>query len=233
MLGRLGWVTTLARTLFAAAVGAIAGHALARRDTEKPRGIEERGGVDRAKLQAESLQLLIEGEQKLLALFDARQASADARMTGAGTGALALPAATLALAKPLEHSEHFFKLMYAGVVVLVAIVFVVRMLVGSWKRRKNGPGRARVAFSSESRAAAKARKEWWDCEGTDAPIAVQQRALMMWRTRARHSREMAQSKDIASVAVALLFVIALVISVAMVAQGDFWTEAPTAMNDRR
>jgi hypothetical protein len=186
---------------------------------------EERGGDDRA-----SLQLLIEGEQKLLALFDARQVSADARMTAAATGALALPAATLALAKPLARSEALFKWLYGGVVVLVALVFVVRMLVG-WKRRSKEPGKGRVAFSSESRAAAEAREAWWDCEETEAPIAVQRAALKMWRTRAQHSRDMAQVKDVASIAVALLFVVALGISVGMVAEGDFWTEAAAATDD--
>lgn len=226
-------MTTLARTVFAATVGAIAGHALARRGGQKTSGAEERGGVGGAKLAAESLQLLIEGEQKLLALFDARQANADARMTATATAALALPAATLALAKPLERSEDFFKWMYGGVVVLVALVFIGRMFF-SWRRRRDEPGKRRVAFSSESRTAAKTREDWWrlcDHEGTDDPTAVQQQALKMWHARAQHSRNMAQVKDVASVAVAVLFVVALGMSVAMVAEGDFWTEEPPSAPD--
>jgi hypothetical protein len=220
-----------ARTLFAATVGAITGHALASRRNRKQHQIMRRDGpVDRAKLWSDSLQLLIEGEQKLLALFDARQASADGRMTAAATGALALPAATLALAKPLERNEDLFKKLYAGVVRVVALVFVVRMLVG-WKTKKKEPGRGTQSSHRSPRRRRTRARSGEGFEGKEAPVAVQQQALKMWRTRAQHSRDMAQIKDVASLAVALLFVIALGLSVAMVAEGDFWTEAPTATDD--
>lgn len=188
--------------------------------------MDERGGIGGSGLDGqeptvEALGLLIEGEQKLLAVFDARQASADAKLTAAVTGALALPAAALALHRPLNADEGLLKWGYAIVVALVAILFLLRTY-GGWLRRReptpNEPGRkSKKTISAESEEAAAARDAWWGCEGTADPITVQEYALALWRTRAQHSRHIAQVKDIIAVVGGCVFVIALALMVVLVA----------------
>jgi len=90
-----------------------------------------------AKLDLDAIKLLIEGEQRLLGLFDARQGSADTKLTAAATGALALPAATLALAERLTIAPNALKLGYAIVVVLVIIAIGLRLWNGAALRRRD------------------------------------------------------------------------------------------------
>jgi hypothetical protein len=186
---------------------------------------------DPAGRNTEALRLLIEGEQRLLALFEARQASADAKMTAAFTGAVALPAATLALAEPLKANEKHLKWAYAFVVGLLAVVLVMRFLSGLRRRytegvvERNGHHRRRRMLSTESLDAALARKEWWKCEATTDPLTVQAQALELWRTRAKHSRKTAQFKDFAAGIAGAAFILALAILIYLVSEADFTTDA--------
>ena len=87
------------------------------------------------------LVVLVEGEQRLLAVFDARQASADAKLTAALTGALALPTATVALAGASSLSAHPVVLRggYAAVVGAVILLLVFRLWNGGrWRKRVEG-----------------------------------------------------------------------------------------------
>lgn len=181
------------------------------------------GNPENDHLSTEALRLLIENEQKLLAAFDARQASADARMTASLTGALALPVATVALAKT-QTDEGTFQCLYAVVVGLVCAAVLIRACVG-FKYRKESSGHGR-RWSSESIEAATARGHWWGTENDTDPGEVSRRARELWRSRAQNSREIAQIKDIASIAAAVALVAALVVSVILVFGADFWRDAP-------
>ena len=173
-------------------------------------GQESVDPVDPDRLHPETLRILIEGEQKLLAVFDARQASADAKLTAAATGALALPAAVLALRDPLGVPPETLRCGYGVVVVLVSVVFLLRMW-GGWK-----PSKGRK-ISTESPESKDARDVWWASRGSERPETVQARALALWRTRAEHSREIAQDKDFLAFLGGTVFVIALLLMAALVA----------------
>jgi hypothetical protein len=221
-------VTAPAKMMFWVLAGVIAVRMLAGRHAEKRAADDE--GV--AGLNAEAFRLLIEGEQKLLALFDARQASADTKMTAALTGALALPTATLALANPLKADETLLKVAYAAIAFLVIVILVMRFGSGIGRRnaerakREELGGRPKKKLSTESLDAALARDAWWKCEATADPLTVQALALELWRTRAKHSRDIAQVKDRAAAIAAAAFVFALIISAILVIRAEFNPHAP-------
>jgi hypothetical protein len=113
---------------------------------------DDRGtAVADANLDATALSSLIDGEQRLLELFDARQARADAKLAAAATGALALPAATLALASPLAIHAGQLKVAYAIVVGLVILVFSAQLWNGGKLRRRDRARKVADATSGTKR----------------------------------------------------------------------------------
>jgi hypothetical protein len=189
--------------------------------------------------RGKALDLLIEGEQKLLAVFDARQATADAKTTAAAAGAILLPAATLTLAGAVGNNGAWLKVVYVIVALLAAITVVVRTWTGTKVRKaedhlpaphgdlaaeKAAAGRRGKKLSTESLAAARARDKWWACDlrTASAPDDVRELAANMWRTRAKHSRHLAQDKEMAATIAAGVFIVALLLSAVLVVVAD-WT----------
>jgi hypothetical protein len=131
-----------------------------------------------------ALDLMIEGEQKLLAVFDARQASADTKTAAAVAAAVAVPTLTLTLGKSLAQHEAWLNVTYGLVVLAVTAAVLARAWSGHRRRTydvmsyrqvldekerrdaaaKQGSGRARRApkqLTTESMAAKAAREDWW------------------------------------------------------------------------
>lgn len=183
---------------------------------------------------AKALELLIDGEVQLLAAYDARQGSADSRITALATAAIALPTLTLSLSKAFAQNPAPLRLTYVAVVVAAALVVFARAWNG-WRRRSVNVTDARLnamrtkprwTISAEAIDVTKARNEWRAYQRetpvhTADPIRVQQLALGLSRARARDSHKVAQIKDGLSVAAAAVFVAALVISADLVAHAHF------------
>jgi hypothetical protein len=180
-----------------------------------------------------ALDVLIDGEAKLLAIYDARQASADARIAAFSTGAAALPTLTLSLTDGFTGNETLFEGIYVAVVVAAVLVLVPRAW-NAWRRRAiqrdEALGQRRfwkgLELSAEAAAVSATRKAWRDyqrttpVEGAD-PLHVRQLALAMWRARAQDSHKVAQFKDVLSVVAAVVFGFALLISIILVLHADF------------
>lgn len=183
----------------------------------------------------DALQELIDGEIKLLAAYDARQASADARTRATATAALALPTLTLSLAKSFATNESTLNWFY-GLVVVASIAALV-LALWNWQQpgidepatnqQRAEPAR-RWRISTESQAAKDARtqwRSWYDPDMADNSRAntgdVRRDALRMWRTRAVDSRHIAQLKEKASVGATVGLVLALVGSAVLVILADF------------
>jgi hypothetical protein len=177
---------------------------------------------------ADALALQIAEEQKLLAAYEARQAAADSKLTAAATGALALPAATLALAQPLHIDPSKLKVVYVVIVALVIVIFALRTWNGGklMRRRRDGDaehetddfsGRVRrlrtIRYSTESRRSRAAREAWWRCPEVATMHTVQTLALELWRSRCEHSRDIAHGKEKLAAVASFVFIAALSLTI--------------------
>ena len=172
-----------------------------------------------------ALDLLIDGELKLLALYDARQASADTRTAALATAAIGLP--TLILAISNSFASHAV-LLHVGFIVIAAVAALVVFARSwnAWRRRANDPKHARFHISAEAASVAQARRQWREYQrdtlvAAGDPIRVRQLALEMWRTRARDSRNVAEIKDVLSGIAAIAFAIGLAATVYLVWHARF------------
>ena len=101
--------------------------------------IEAPGLVDPQGVIGKALDALIDAELKLLAIYDNRQASADARTTALATAAIGLPTLILGVSKSFASNALLLKIGYAGVIVAAFIVVAARSW-NAWRRRRNLPG---------------------------------------------------------------------------------------------
>ena len=136
-----------------------------------------------------ALDLLIDGELKLLAIYDARQASADTRTTALATAAIGLPTLILALSRAFASHAMLLKVGYVLTIVVAFIIIVGARSWNAWRRRRTDAKHPGPLISAEAADVAKARHEWRDYQratavGSSDPIRVKQLALEMWRTRA-------------------------------------------------
>jgi len=201
-------------------------------------------GDDKKASVQKTLELLIDGEVKLLAACDARQASADTRTTALATGAIALPTLTLSLSNVFAKDPFPLQALYVVVVATAGLLVLLRAWNGWRGRRINTTDAAALGTDASATAVAvedqrpqlralwtisaetidvtKARKAWRAYQRTTSledadPIRVQQLALDMWRARAKDSHKVAQIKDKLSVVAAVVFVAALTTSAVLVA----------------
>jgi hypothetical protein len=98
--------------------------------------------ADRADRVSKALDLLIDGELKLLAIYDQRQANADTRTTALASAAIALPTLILGLSKSFASNALLLKVGYVTIIVLAFFVFAARSW-NAWGRRRD---RAAIAF---------------------------------------------------------------------------------------
>ncbi len=170
-----------------------------------------------------ALDLLIDGELKLLDIYNARQNSADTRTTALASAAVGLPTLILGFSKSFASDALLLKVGYV-VIIVVAFIVVAARSWNAWRRRRGGSGLLRI--SAEADGVAQARKRWRDYQrdtapGNSNPIRVKQLALEMWRTRAIDSRRVAEIKDVLSVVAASAFGIALIVSAGLVWNARF------------
>jgi hypothetical protein len=187
-----------------------------------------------------ALDLLIDGELKLLDIYNARQTSADTRTTALASAAIGLPTLILGLSKSFASNALLLKVGYVAIIVAAFIAVAAR----SWNAWRRQPGRRLISteaasapqlpqrwrkvlrISAEAPDVAKARDQWRDYQhdmapGNRDPIRVKELALEMWRTRAIDSRRVAEIKDILSVVAASAFGIALIVSAGLVWNARF------------
>lgn len=198
----------------------IAGSKAAPHDEAWMVGLQTPVPADRIERVGRALDVLIDGELKLLGIYDARQASADARTTALATAAIGLPTLILTLSKSFASNAVVPKVGYV-VIIVVAFVVVGARSWNAWRRRRSDPAQPGPLISAEAAGVATARKAWDNYQRVTAvqdidPIAAKQLALEMWRARAVDSRRVAQIKDILSVAAAIAFGIALGVSAYLV-----------------
>jgi hypothetical protein len=160
-----------------------------------------------------------------LAIYDARQGSADTRTTALATAAVALPPLILSLSKAFRSNATLLHVSYLAVVAFAIGILLARAW-NAWRKRPRDADGGRLHVSAEGAAVADASHHWRDYQtakqvGEANPIRVRQLALEMWRARAGDSRQVAQIKDIISVVAALLLVLALVITGILVARAHF------------
>lgn len=174
---------------------------------------------------AKALDLLIEGELRLLSASEARQSAADTRMTALLTAALALPTLALSLAKDLKVDRTALRWVIAGVGAVIVVLVLLRAW-GGWRRRRTlaSSGELNVQdlppLSAEAPAVRGAVGAWRGYQDATQlaeaePIRVRQLALRICRARAEDSRQLATSKDRVSAAAAVVFTLALGASIGL------------------
>lgn len=191
-------------------------------------------GDDREETATKALDLLVDGELKLLAIYDARQASADTRTTALAAAAIALPPLILSLSKAFTSNSTLLHWGYLAVVILAILILIIRGW-NAWRTRqptknqprlKSQPKHKWLYVSADSAAVADAREKWRDYQvktgvGKTDPVRVGQLALEMWRARADDSRKVAHIKERLSVLAGILLVFALVITAILVMNAHF------------
>jgi hypothetical protein len=171
---------------------------------------------------ADALDLLIEQEQKLLAVYDARQTSADGKAAAALTAALALATVIPTTAKSLsaENGDIFLNIIFL-VVAGTALVALAARVLGGYKHHRG------KILSTEGEGAKKARKALWKYPPDGSypdPDYVRRVALALWRNRAKDSRKLAIRREKwAGGAGGLLALVLLAFSVWLAIYGDWGT----------
>jgi len=216
---------------------------LAKDDGGSEMEVATRQPVDPNGPVGKALDLLIDGELKLLDIYNARQTSADTRTTALASAAIGLPTLILGLSKSFASDALLLKVGYV-VIIVGAFIAVAARSWNAWRRQPGRRGRRRISaeaasapqprqrwrevlrISAEAPDVAQARKRWRDYQhdtapGNHDPIRVQELALEMWRTRAIDSRRVAEIKDILSVVAASAFGIALTVSAGLVWNARF------------
>ena len=190
------------------------------RDREWKIDVQASTPADASDRVGKALDLLIDGELKLLAIYDARQASADTRTTALATAAIGLPTLILTISRSFASKALLPKVGYV-VIIIMALVVVGARSWNAWRRRRTDHTHPGPLISAEALNVVRARREWRDYQRTKTvddtdPIRVRQLALEMWRTRAMDSRKVAEIKDILSVVAAVAFALALAVSAYLV-----------------
>jgi hypothetical protein len=194
----------------------------------------DRADPEQAKVRGEALDLLIEQELKLAAVYDARQSSADSRAAAALTAAFALLSVAAAVAKEAGDTPHWAIYVALAAIALLAVAAVAsRVLAGIRFRRASasaaeGRERARASggrtgerreplLSAEGESARHAREDLWSgqADGKSAN-EVRELALTLWRGRAQDAREGAIAREKWAGGTAVLLALAVLVSVAVV-----------------
>lgn len=144
-------------------------------------------------LRAQALDLLIEQEHKLLAAYQAHQASADARTTAAPTAAFALLTVATTVAKSVGALARCVPYTVLGLIALAALVALTARVAGF---RLGNRGDAEPLVLAESMASRDAVLRLWSGAVDDAdPNTVRELALKLWRGRATDAREAYIAKE--------------------------------------
>lgn len=142
--------------------------------------------------QVETLDFLIEQSRRLFEVYDARRSTAETKIAGVVTAAVALATITVTATTSVPtttHLERIFASVVLGCVVLsVFVAFLARLAFGL--RFGEGP-----LLSSESKASRARLCALRGCRSDERPVRVRKLALKMWRARERDSHDMARAKE--------------------------------------
>jgi NH3-dependent NAD+ synthetase len=153
--------------------------------------------------QTETPDLLIEQSMRLFEVYSARQSSAETKIAGAVTAAVALGAITVNATTTTTVEK-----VFGGAVLLcVTLSVIVALLARSWSGlRRTG----RFSLSSESGEFRKARSALSESEIDESPARVKDLTLEMWRARERDTHLMARAKEQGAAVAGILLGLALI-----------------------
>lgn len=157
--------------------------------------------------QIETLDFLIEQSRRLFEVYDARRSTAETKIAGVVTAAVALATITVTATTSMTtttHMERVFASIVLGCVVLsVLVALLARSAVGL--RVGEGP-----LLSSESKASRARLRALSKCQSDESPARVRKLGLKMWRARERDSHDMARAKERGAGAAGVLLGLALI-----------------------
>jgi len=167
------------------------------------------------KSRADVLDLLIDQEHKLLAVYDARQTRADGKAAAALTAAVALGTVTLTAADLSGTNADVLHVSFAFVALTAAVSFAARILGGIAFHR----GRKLTSESDMTKGARRLLRNY-DIKGTD-PNRVRELALDLWCSRATDSHKAAIRREKWAAGAGALLAIVLGCMTLLVISGDF------------
>jgi len=154
--------------------------------------------------QTETLDLLIEQSRRLFEVYSARQSTAETKIAGAVTAAVALAAITVNATSTPTTLEKVFG---GAVLFWVALSVIVALLARSWSGlRRTG----RFSLSSESMAFHQARFALRKSGIDESPARVKDLTLEMWRARECDTHRTARAKERGAAVAGILLGLALI-----------------------
>lgn len=153
--------------------------------------------------QTETPDLLIEQSRRLFEVYGARQSTAETKIAGAATAAVALATVTVN-ATTTTTLEKFS----GGAVLLFVVLCVIVALVA-----RSGSGlhwRGLFSLSSESEEFRNARCALSKCGINENPARVKELTLEMWRAREHDTQDMARAKERGAALAGMLLGLALI-----------------------
>jgi hypothetical protein len=157
--------------------------------------------------RTDTLDFLIEQSRRLFEVYEARRSTAETKIAGVVTAAVALATITVtatATATTTTSAEKVLTSIVLGCVVLSVLVAVLaRSAIGL--RFGEGP-----LLSTESRTSREQLCALRKCRGDGSPAGVRELTLEMWRARERDSHDMARAKERGAGAAGALLGLALI-----------------------
>ncbi len=153
--------------------------------------------------QTETPDLLIEQSRRLFEVYGARQSTAETKIAGAVTAAVALAAITVNATTTTTLET------YLGGTVLVCVVLsvIVALVARSWSGLH---WTGLFSLSSESEEFRNARCALGKCGINESPARVKELALEMWRAREHDTHCMARAKERGAAVAGILLGLALI-----------------------
>jgi hypothetical protein len=152
--------------------------------------------------QAETPDLLIEQSMRLFEVYSARQSTAETKIAGAVTAAVALAAITV----NATTTTTLEKVFGGAVLVCVVLSVIVALLARSWSGLQR---KGRFALSSESKEFRNARCALGKCGINESPARIKDLTLEMWRARENDTQSMARAKEQGAAVAGILLGLAL------------------------
>jgi hypothetical protein len=160
--------------------------------------------------QTETPDFLIEQSRRLFEVYGARQSTAETKIAGAVTAAVALATITVTGTTAAAHvdgahvNECLASIVVGCLVLCVLVAFFARS-GGGLQHRKSW-----FSLSSESEEFREARRALGKCGINESPTRVKKLALEMWRARERDTRRAARAKEWGAAMAGALLGVALI-----------------------
>jgi hypothetical protein len=157
--------------------------------------------------QTETLDLLIDQSRRLFEVYDARRGTAETKIAGVVTAAVALATITVTATAATSGTTHAEKVLASLVLGCVVLSVLVALLARSALGLRHGEGSILSSESGASRARLCALRE---CGSDESPARAKELALEMWRARERDTHRMARAKERGAGAAGVLLGLALI-----------------------